>query len=1140
MDPLAPQADSHEYFQAALPWTENLLPGGTNFNSDVLPNCQECASDSSWTVITESSCRLVWLQIPREFHPLASHYVSLIGKDPFFAKGRSWKCVSVVIHQGHDLLNGEDQPAEHFYVLENDGPKCEYYCYNNAAGLHHADDTKIRPGDRICALLFRTSDITTKWPLHCTLPNRRQQRNNVARQEKGKRGKNMRGPRVLLSSTKRTVPGKQSTSLAQKSMQDNAQDTYGEELYGPPEDDIHIVPVETISNIEDYLSQSHAELQSTLSKQQGNGDPCRLSLRATGTIETPHRLGNSPARPGPYTLDDSKGRAGATKNIIEIAKSVSSKDDADISKPPYAILSMFDGCGSSVDIIESKIGYRPNFWFTHPIRYDRDWHDTLSAYRRCVSPWPHIPEPTEQDYIEHLLLTKDSAPGPDGLPYALWRVFPQQTAMILSDDFHHILSGTLAPPTQVGVWIPKAKQGPTADFFRPLGMPDTLDRLQDGTAAAILFRVTRHSFHPAQTLLNSFENPKRAVLEVQGALEGSTPASALFADLSKAFERVNAHWILHILRIRQCTPWVLQLARYLLFGRRIRHKVQGRLLPARDVHSGVDMGRSTSVYFFCLAMDPIFVVLNRIARVFVVVGYVDDNSIVGHQEDSTWVEEVFKNIRKWRTAGFVMDMHNCWQVGFSNLRENILYKVEEVWSHVTPIHEDGQATCSAALQRVPSYARHFVLRHGDHCIQMPSEAIPRLSSEGRPLLCRLAASPCQCRSKTQLLTNAEYTPSQLYRLDHAGLGGQCIVPSTVNLGLTLHTGWTCQLTSNVMIKTQIQSSMTNLLSKQLAKFRTRLAAANRANLSIHAKIIYFNTFSLSLFYYSQTHRFFSPALIKPLYQAMADFLLKRHWFPQHLLVGLCRWLRIGPLLDPAIMQAISLFGCYLRQGYKSLEEEHEGSYAAQIQQCWRYWQAQLPAEDIQRLLVLLRQDNTPTQRAGRFKHFFKQTAIARLLEASHRHLTNRIHQNGWALGPSIEFLGWLADLPTAQVGAVPRYAVLRWALGEDADFWLPLRGKLSRSQPCLWCQNNTRCFPQGPGYGASCPSCFQPAAARDVALHNLVEESHAFLQFHKIEMPPLTRLPPAFSRLAASEGCRAPDSYVPCVLCQRGINSIDH
>ena len=673
-------------------------------------------------------------------------------------------------------------------------------------------------------------------------------------------------------------------------------------------------------------------------------------------------------------------------------------------------------------------------------------------------------------------------------------------------------------------------------------MPDTLDRLQDGTVAAILFRVTRHSFHPAQTLLNSFREPQRAVLEVQGALEGSSPASALFADLSKAFERINAHWILHILRIRQCSPWVLQFARYLLFGRRIRHKVQGRLLPARNVHSGVDMGRSTSVYFFCLAMDPIFVVLNQIPQVLVVAGYVDDTTIVGRQTDPSWVREVFQNIRKWKSAGIVMDTHHCWQVGFSSraLDENILHSVEDVWGHVTPIHESGQATCSAALQHVPGYARRFVLRHGDHCIHMASEAIPRLATEGHPLLCQLAASPCQRRSKTQLLTNVSYAAEQLFCLDQAGLGGQCIVPSTVNLGLTIHTGWTCQLTNETMVKIPSQLSLTTLLSKQLVKFRTRLAAANRANLSIHMKIIYFNTFSLSLFYYSQTQRFFSPKLLKPLYHAMAEFLLQRHWFPQHLLVGLCRWLRIGPLLDPTIMQAVSLFGCYLRQGHRSLAEDQEGSYAIQIQQCWKYWQQQLPAEDIQRLLALLKQNNTPAQRASGFKQLFKQLAIGRLLAASHRHLAARISKNGWAMGPSILFLGWLADLPTTQVGAVPRYAVLRWALGEDADFWLPLRGKLSRSQPCVWCHNHTRCFPCGPGYGALCPTCLLPATPMDITLTTLPEEGKSFLHFHQVLVPEPKQLPPAFSRLLSSVGCRAKNSYVPCVLCQGGYNSVDH
>ena len=125
----------------------------------------------------------------------------------------------------------------------------------------------------------------------------------------------------------------------------------------------------------------------------------------------------------------------------------------------------------------------------------------------------------------------------------------------------------------------------------------------------------------------------------------------------------------------------------------------------------------------------------------VVAGYVDDTTIVGRQTDSRWIQEVFQNIKKWKTAGIVMDTHHCWQVGFSSraLDENTLYKVEDVWSYVTPIHELGQATCSAALQHVPGYARRFVLRHGDHCMHMASDAIPRLVTEGHPMLCRLAA-----------------------------------------------------------------------------------------------------------------------------------------------------------------------------------------------------------------------------------------------------------------------------------------------------------------------------------------------------------------------------------------------------------------
>ena len=56
--------------------------------------------------------------------------------------------------------------------------------------------------------------------------------------------------------------------------------------------------------------------------------------------------------------------------------------------------------------------------------------------------------------------------------------------------FYDILDEQALLPLQVGVWIRKAKMGPEADNFRPLGMPNNLDRLVDGTVAAQVMRAT--------------------------------------------------------------------------------------------------------------------------------------------------------------------------------------------------------------------------------------------------------------------------------------------------------------------------------------------------------------------------------------------------------------------------------------------------------------------------------------------------------------------------------------------------------------------------------------------------------------------------------------------------------------------------
>ena len=211
------------------------------------------------------------------------------------------------------------------------------------------------------------------------------------------------------------------------------------------------------------------------------------------------------------------------------------------------------------------------------------------------------------------------------------------------------------------MWIPKAKMGPKADNFRPLGMPNTLDRLVDGTVAAHLMHHTAHLLHPSQTVMSCFKEPQRAVAEIQRIIDGAHPACALLADLSKAFERVNPHWILYLLRIRGAPRWVLTYARFVLFRRRVMHKVQGRLLPSRTIFQGVDMGRSFSVYLFCLAMDPLFHYLNRIPGVISVQAYVEDTTIAGTADDPSWLCEVADVYRRVSSAGFHVDSHCCFR-----------------------------------------------------------------------------------------------------------------------------------------------------------------------------------------------------------------------------------------------------------------------------------------------------------------------------------------------------------------------------------------------------------------------------------------------------------------------------------------------
>lgn len=78
-------------------------------------------------------------------------------------------------------------------------------CYNNAIGLYHIDDSRIRVGDRICGFLFRTSDIVTRWRSNVTYTTKGSKFGLKQKFDKDKRNRSNNSGRKPFGSSKRIV-----------------------------------------------------------------------------------------------------------------------------------------------------------------------------------------------------------------------------------------------------------------------------------------------------------------------------------------------------------------------------------------------------------------------------------------------------------------------------------------------------------------------------------------------------------------------------------------------------------------------------------------------------------------------------------------------------------------------------------------------------------------------------------------------------------------------------------------------------------------------------------------------------------------------------------------------------------------------
>ena len=107
--------------------------------------------------------------------------------------------------------------------------------------------------------------------------------------------------------------------------------------------------------------------------------------------------------------------------------------------------------------------------------------------------------------------------------------------------------------------------------------------------------------------------------------------------------------------------------------------------------------------------------------------------------------------------------------------------------------------------------------------------------------------------------------------------------------------------------------------------------------------------------------------------------------------------------------------------------------------------------------------------AGRLDRL-KKVIIAGMVLAAKTQLRKKIVREGWSQGISVEWVDLIADAPKKWCNGIARFTLLRWAVNQDDDVWLTLRGTRHK-RLCGVCLKPGDTFPGGYYTEAMCEHC---------------------------------------------------------------------
>ena len=394
-----------------------------------------------------------------------------------------------------------------------------------------------------------------------------------------------------------------------------------------------------------------------------------------------------------------------------------------------------------------------------------------------------------------------------------------------------------------------------------------------------------------------------------------------------------------------------------------------------------------------------------------------------------------------------------------------------------------------------------------------------------------AALSCACKSKSHILCNAALRSLALRKVESTRFGVQAIRPHAPSLGLALE--GRVQILEDGSFAQVVPCTHLNEFNPAPArKMFDRLKSFSRPTLSILARCTGYNTFILSVMPFSLSYFGLTTKDLNWLRQAASKYILKRKWIEAEILPYILRYVGITTLLDPALSATVAALGLYLREG-NPIEDLHflgndarcsNNRQRGVVQDLLNMWHPYVLFEDI--FSALTTGANTPAQIIANLK----KVIITGMVREARSRLAIKIDREGWQGGIDQVWVELVAGAPKRQCGGIARYTLLRWAVNQDDDVWLSMRGT-RHQQKCLHCGLLNSAFPSGYSSPPWCERCIQ---TRQLSVWSMAPWSRPLLQAYTSEQ--------AIDRIREWQQSLeiVPTSDVVCRACGCGDNTIGH